>query len=150
MINLNLDTLRSNKENNMMTATRIQWSLLFMRVGVFIVMLMWTLDKFVQPEHSGKVFENFYGLSGWSEVIFLVIGVLEMLLILAFLLGMWKRVTYGLVLILHGVSTFSAFPMYLDPFNHLMFFAAWPMFAACLGLYLLRDEDSLMVLKHNA
>jgi len=113
-------------------------------------MLMWTLDKFVQPEHSGKVFESFYGLSGWSEAIFLVIAVLEMLLILAFLIGIWKRLSYGLVLILHGVSTFSAFLLYLDPFNHLLFFAAWPMLAACLVLYLLRDEDSLMVLKRNA
>lgn len=133
----------------MMTATRIQWSLLLIRVGVFIVMLMWTLDKFVQPEHSGKVFESFYGLSGWSEGIFLVVAVLEMLLILAFLIGMWKRMTYGLVLMLHSVSTFSAFSMYLDPFNHLLFFAAWPMLAACITLYLLRDEDTLLTLKRN-
>lgn len=132
-----------------MTATRIQWSLLLIRVGVFIVMLMWTLDKFVQPEHSGKVFESFYGLSGWSEGVFLVVAVLEMLLILVFLIGMWKRMTYGLVLILHSVSTFSAFSMYLDPFNHLLFFAAWPMLAACITLYLLRDEDTLLTLKHK-
>tara|TARA_R110001606_G_scaffold399222_2_gene582414 strand:- start:71165 stop:71569 length:405 start_codon:yes stop_codon:yes gene_type:complete len=133
----------------MMTATRIQWSLFLIRVGVFIVMLMWTLDKFVQPEHSGKVFESFYGLSGWSESIFLVIAVFEMVLILAFLLGMWKRLTYGLVMILHAGSTFSAFSLYLDPFAHLLFFAAWPMLAACITLYLLRDEDSFMTLKFN-
>lgn len=29
-----------------MLEQRIQWSLLSLRVGVFIVMLMWTLDKF--------------------------------------------------------------------------------------------------------
>lgn len=130
-----------------MNTTRMQWSLFALRIGVFIVMLMWTLDKFIQPEHSAKVFENFYGLSGWSELGFLIIGGLELLLIIAFVVGLWKRVTYGLVLIFHSVSTLSSFPQYLDPFNHLLFFAAWPMLAACVALYLLRDDDVLMTIK---
>jgi len=131
----------------MLQTTRLQWSLLSLRVGVFIVMLMWTLDKFIQPEHSGKVFENFYGLAGLGSTIFMIIGLLELLLILAFLAGMYKRLTYGVVLIIHGVSTFSSFQQYLDPFNNLLFFAAWPMLAACISLYLLRAEDTLFTLK---
>ncbi|MFD1009613.1 hypothetical protein [Oceanisphaera ostreae] len=35
---------------------RLQWSLLFLRLGVFIVMIMWTLDKFINPEHSALIF----------------------------------------------------------------------------------------------
>ena len=35
--------------------------------------------------------------------------------------------------------------MYLEPFDHLLFFAAWPMLAACFALYLLRDDDTLCV-----
>lgn len=131
----------------MLQTTRLQWSLLSLRVGVFIVMLMWTLDKFIQPEHSGKVFENFYGLAGLGSTIFMIIGLLELLLILAFLAGMYKRLTYGVVLIIHGVSTFSSFQQYLDPFNNLLFFAAWPMLAACISLYLLRADDTLFTLK---
>lgn len=30
----------------------------------------------------------------------------------------------------------------LDPFSHLLFFAAWPMLATCIALYLLRDLDT--------
>lgn len=122
--------------------SRLTWSLLLLRLGVFIVMLMWTLDKFVQPEHAGQVFAGFYGLGGFSAEIFYAIGALEMLLILAFVAGCWKRITYGLVLVLHGVSTLSSWAQYLDPFNHLLFFAAWPMLAACVALYLLRDSDT--------
>jgi len=131
----------------MLQTTRLQWSLLSLRVGVFIVMLMWTLDKFIQPEHSGKVFENFYGLAGLGSTIFMIIGLLELLLILAFLAGLYKRLTYGIVLLIHGISTFSSFQQYLDPFNNLLFFAAWPMLAACISLYLLRAEDTLFTLK---
>lgn len=121
---------------------RVSWSLLSLRISVFVVMLIWTLDKFVQPEHSGKVFEGFYGIGGLSSEVFYLIGVAELIFILAFLAGAWKRVTYAAVLILHAVSTFSSYKQYLDPFNNLLFFAAWPMLAACLTLYWLRDLDT--------
>ena len=80
------------------TTKRLPVALLTLRLGVFIVMIMWSLDKFVQPEHTAGVFANFYGLGG------------------------------------------------LDPFNNpnLLFFAAWPMLAACFTLYYLRDQDTLM------
>jgi putative oxidoreductase len=67
-------------------------------------------------------------------------------LVLAFLVGFKKRITYGLVLLLHAGSTFSSFTKYIDTFNNLLFFAAWPMLAACLALYLLRDEDTKFTL----
>jgi len=126
----------------MQQQARLTWSLFLLRLGVFIVMLMWTLDKFVQPEHSARIFEGFYGLGGFSTEIFYAIGVAELALVLAFVAGLWKRITYGLVLLLHGVSTLSSYNQYLDAFNNLLFFAAWPMLAACIALYLLRDLDT--------
>ena len=124
---------------------RIAASLFLLRLSVFVVMLMWTLDKFVNPGHASQVLENFFRISGFGEVAFLIIGGLEMLLILAFVSGSWKRISYGLVLLLHGASTFVSYAQYMDPFNNLLFFAAWPMLAACITLYLLRDLDSIGV-----
>ena len=125
---------------------RLPLALLTLRLGIFLVMLMWTLDKFVQPDHSAGVFANFYGLSGLGPTIFTVIGILELLLILAFVSGIAKRLSYGLVLVLHAGSTLSSYAQYLDPFANLLFFAAWPMLAACFALYYLRDHDTLMTL----
>ncbi len=129
---------------------RVSLALLWLRLGVFITMLMWTLDKFVQPAHAARVFENFYKLEGLGESIFLVLGVLEMALIVAFLLGVAKRFTYGAVLLLHLASTLSSYQQYLDPFKNLLFFAAWPMLAACATLYLLRDLDTRLVVGRAA
>jgi hypothetical protein len=42
--------------------SRVATALLALRLGVFIVMLMWTLDKFINPEHAALVFERFYRL----------------------------------------------------------------------------------------
>ncbi len=46
---------------------------------------------------------------------------------------------------MHAVSTLSSFRQYLAPFKgpNLLFFAAWPMLAACIALFLLRDLDTL-------
>jgi putative oxidoreductase len=44
--------------------------------------------------------------------------------------------------VLHGISTLSSYRQYLDPFDNLLFFAAWPMLAACVALFLLRDLDT--------
>ena len=124
-----------------MPQQRIATALLTLRLGVFIVMFVWTLDKFVNPAHSGKVFEHFYGIGGLSGELFMVIGALQMLLVLAFVAGFQKRYSYGLIMLLHGVSTLSSWQQYLDTFNNLLFFAAWPMLAACFALYYLRDLD---------
>jgi len=125
---------------------RLEWSLLGLRLGVFAVMFVWTLDKFANPQHATAVFENFYGLAGLGRPVFLAVGVAELILVIAFVAGLWKRWTYGAVLVLHAISTFSSWRQYLAPFDHLLFFAAWPMLAACLALYLLRDHDRRWIL----
>jgi len=102
---------------------------------------MWTLDKFINPAHSAKVLEVFYGVSGSSAIAVYVLGALQLLLLLAFLVGIKKRFSYAAILVMHAISTIAAYERYIDGFNNLLFFAAWPMLAACLALYLLRDED---------
>ena len=124
--------------------SRLRLSLLLLRLGVFIVMIMWTLDKFVNPAHSAAVAENFYMLEGLGSGVLAVIGAVQLVIVLAFVAGFFKRLSYGLVLLMHAVSTFSSYQQYLNPWDNLLFFAAWPMLAACVALYLLREADSLL------
>ena len=130
----------------MTSETRLRISLLLLRLGVFLVMAIWTIDKFVNPSHAAGIFEKFYAIPGVGSALVWGLAVLELALILAFVAGLKKRLTYGVVMVLHGVSTLSAFAQYLTPFegSHLLFFAAWPMLAACIALYLLRDQDRLL------
>jgi hypothetical protein len=72
-----------------------------------------------------------------------------LLLVAAFVAGAFQRVSYGLIFLLHGVSTLSSWQQYLDAFNNLLFFAAWPMLAACFALYYLRDMDTLLAWDHR-
>jgi uncharacterized membrane protein YkgB len=122
---------------------KLQLSLLFLRLAVFLVMFMWTIDKFINPGHAAKVYESFYNIAGLETVVMYGIGVIEIIILLLFLAGYKKKYTYGAVLALHAVSTLSSFKQYLAPFDgpNLLFFAAWPMLAACFALFLLRDQD---------
>ncbi len=120
-----------------------------LRASVFLVMFMWTLDKFINPAHAAKVYGSFYFIGGLESSVMLIVGIIELIILAAFLIGWHKKFSYGLVLVIHAVSTLSAFKYYLSPFasTHLLFFAAWPMLAACIALFLLRDEDVLLTVR---
>jgi len=126
--------------------SKLPLSLLLMRIGIFVVFLFWGLDKILVPEHAVKVMSGFYGID-MSVNAMIALGVAQMGFLLAFLLGMWKKFTYGAILVLHAGSTLSSFAKYIDPFNNLLFFAAWPMLAACYALYVMRDYDTYAIHK---
>jgi len=123
--------------------SRISLALLLLRLSVFLVFLMWTLDKLVNPGHAVAVFETFYFIGGLGNAIIYILGIVELILLIGFVIGYQKPITYGLILLLHAVSTLSSFGKYLSPFEpgNLLFFAAWPMLAACFALFYLRDLD---------
>ena len=130
---------------------RLPLALFFLRLGVFVVFFIWTIDKLWRPEHVASIFERYYYLSGLGRQAAYLIGTFEMLLILGFLFGLAKRYTYGAVLLLHAISTLAAFAKYAAPFeaHNLLYFAAWPMLAACFALYVLRDADTLWTISRR-
>jgi len=125
---------------------KLQLSLLLLRWSVFLVMFMWTIDKFINPEHAVKIYEKFYFISGIEITVMYIIASIEAIILLLFIVGYKKKYTYGAVLALHTVSTLFSFKQYLAPFEgaNLLFFAAWPMLAACFALFLLRDQDKML------
>lgn len=120
----------------------LEWSLFGLRAGVFLVLIMWTLDKFFHPEHAAAVFQAFYSISDVSTTLSYVLGALQGIVVISFLIGFQKRWATLLLLLMHLGSTLSPMARYFDPFANLLFFAAWPMLAAIVTLYLLRDFDT--------
>ena len=133
----------------MEAAARVRLPLFLLRLSVFVVMLAWTIMKFVEPTRSAGIFKKFYHLPDVGAAFTYTLGALEVLLLLGFVAGLQKRFTYGAVLIFHGISTVSAYQQYISPFeaHNLLFYAAWPMLAACFALYALRDLDTLCTVR---
>ncbi|MBT6326748.1 MAG: hypothetical protein HOJ35_12335 [Bdellovibrionales bacterium] len=128
-----------------MIEEKLKWPLFILRVGIFIVMFIWTLDKFVRPEHTSAVFQKFYLMPALSNTISYFIGAIQSLVVFGFIIGFKKKFTYGTILILHSVSTLSSYSQYFHPWDGagILFFAAWPMLASIIALYKLRSYDTL-------
>ena len=118
-------------------------ALFILRLGLGAFLLLFGIDKLVAPATTVEVFAQFYGLIVSHGMVYGA-GVLETLLGLAFLAGLWKTLSYGLGLLLHAVSTLATYHELLSPFgtNHL-FLAAVPVLAAFITLFLLRRHDTL-------
>ena len=134
-----------------MEQEKIRNSLFILRMGVTIVMLVWTVDKFLNPAHAAAVFEKFYFWPGLGETTAYIIGAIQAVIVIAFAGAFMKKFSYLAILVLHGISTFSSYAKYLDPFTgpNLLFFAAWPMLAACFVLWYLQDLDTKFSLQKS-
>ena len=123
---------------------QLKIGLLLIRLSTGIFFLIWSLEKLIYPEITQKVFSRFYMID-ISPTISYGVGILQTIIILAFMAGLFKTWTYGAILGMHAVSTISTYKELLNPYeppNHL-FWAAVPLLAALVALFLVRQEDNL-------
>lgn len=133
-----------------MKPTKLQLSLFLMRLGIFYVMFAWAVDKFLNPSHTAGVWGRFYKFDGIDEMMSYGLGALQVAVLIVFVLGLWKRFSYGVVLIMHTVSTLSTWEYLVNPYidepKAMLFMAAVPMLSACIALFLLRNDDKFLTL----
>jgi len=124
-----------------------RWALAVLRVSLGVFLLLWGVEKFVIPTTTVRIWDKFYGVSLGASLVPLV-GAVESALALAIVVGLWRRVSYGLGLLVTTVSVLSSWRQLIDPWglrsggspNHL-FLAGVPVLAGFVALYLLRARD---------
>lgn len=133
---------------------RMKLGLLALRLGIFIVFLVWGLDKILAPAHNTGMIGHYYGVSITHGTI-MALGVAELIFLAAFLLGFFKTWTYGGVLLFHLVTTIVSFKRLLPAdmwskgwggyeIHQLLYFGSIPLLACCIALFLMREEDTLL------
>jgi hypothetical protein len=125
---------------------RLEFSLLLIRLATAAFLLMWAIDKVVNPGHAQGVFSKFYFWTPSTQVL-LVFGIAQIAIVLAFAAGFARAWSYGAVLAMHTVSTASTTASLLNPWApgaQLLFWTAVPVLAAMIALFLLRDRDRLL------
>lgn len=96
-----------------MTSMRsLHSALLIIRLSVGSFLVVWASLKFLRPEWMLNVFRNTYKLE-WvtkenAELISILVGSAQMLLVIAFILGLWRTLTYGLVTLMHATGIIGA------------------------------------------
>ncbi|MDO8863938.1 hypothetical protein Q6D67_19805 [Haliea sp. E1-2-M8] len=103
------------------------------------------MDKILNFQHNSVMIGHYYHVDV-SRALLTSLGIMEFILLLAFLAGLFKTLTYGVVLIAHSVTTIASFSRLLPPYeiHQLLYFGSLPMLAACFTLFLLRDQDTMM------
>ncbi len=123
-------------------------SLLIMRITIALFLAPWVIDKFTAEgvEHTAKIFAHFYKIEGLSQTGSYAVGALWAILLLAFVTGFKKRLSYGLVMVFHGIGTLFTWKVLLpwSDSHNMLFLAAIPVLGAMIALYRLRDHDTLL------
>lgn len=126
-----------------------RWGLLLLRVGIGWLLVLWGLDKLVNVDHSIAVSESFYLGIGDSSPFLAIFGVLEALLGVLIVLGLWRRRTYPLMLLILAVTALAVWRSILDPWGwwlegaNVLFYPSLIIFAGALVLWGFREEDTL-------
>ena len=103
--------------------------------------------RFTKPESVVGIAKNHYKFT-MPDTVPMITGVLMMVLLLAFVTGFKKKISYGLVFVLHALGTLMTLPKLiigLESF-YILFLAAIPTAAAMFLLWKLRDEDTMLTI----
>lgn len=136
----------------MKTDKTLEISLFLIRISTAAFFLIWSISKIVAPAITQYIAESFYLSSATiSNPISVFIGILQLIIVLTFLAGLFKTWSYGALLGMHGVSVLVSYGPLLDPFTppNTLFWAAIPTLGALIALFLLRDRDQLFTLGHR-
>jgi putative oxidoreductase len=135
--------------SDQVVADRTPQGLLILRLTLALFFAQWSIEKFIHPEAAVSIFAHFYGLQ-ISALISYVFGAVELALTIGLLLGVAKTIALGGLIAIHGISVLVSWYQLLHPWaavpNHL-FIASIPVLGALIALFLLRDRDTLLILK---
>ncbi len=127
------------------------YTLLFLRLSLGLLMLVWGVDKLANPSHGLAVAEKFYfGLFG-APALMPMLGVAQLLLGLLVILGLARRHVYIALAAVTGVTLIGVWRSVLDPWGwylgrtNALFFSSLIIFAGVLVLFAFRDEDQLVL-----
>ncbi len=128
------------------------YALLFLRVSTGLLLVLWGFIKVGAPESAIGVSETYYGGILSAEGLQMGLGIAEILLGLAVVLGLFRKVIYPVQAIVLGLGTAAIWKYLLDPLGlyllteetrNPLFFPSLCVFAATLVMIAFREDDRL-------
>lgn len=149
----------------MLTQTRLNIALLILRLFIGSFFVVWASLKFLRPEWMVNVFRGTYKLSWVTEDHAFIVGGLQMLLVLLFIVGLWRTLTYFAVLVMHSAGVFGTLLSgnllfkgglikAVTTGNYVIGYSSFPAnllwtsvatFGALLALFILRHHDGFSI-----
>jgi len=141
-----LNLLTFGLEAVMKTAT-----LLFLRVSVALLVLIWGIDKIVNVDHAIRVSNTFYfGLLSAPGLV-PILGVAQCIVAILGLIGLYRSIVDPIIALINLGSLIGVRMSIIDPWGwfiegtNTLFFPSLAVFAACLLLIAFRSDESLVL-----
>ncbi|WP_409434066.1 hypothetical protein ACJ3XI_06070 [Litorimonas sp. RW-G-Af-16] len=118
------------------------------RLSIAIFLLPWILMRFIDGGKNAKgISEKYYHFTQ-PDIMTTLIGVGWVILLIAFIIGFKKKISYGLVFLIHLVGTLMSLPYMIPGTEKFIptFMAAIPTLMAMFLLWKLREQDTLLSL----
>jgi uncharacterized membrane protein YphA (DoxX/SURF4 family) len=126
---------------------RAPLALLLLRCTIGYFFIVWGGNKLITPSQTSAIFEYFYDIS-ISEQLPIGLGIAQIALAIAIVLGIWRRPIYLLGLLTHTMTIIVIAKFLIHPFQleddfpvNRVYAASLPAWGAFLALYLLRKYD---------
>lgn len=132
------------------------YALLFVRVSVALLIILWGLDKIVDPEHSLAVSDRFYGGLISFPGLMPILGAAQVGVGGLALVGLLRRFADPVVALLNLGSLLGVWRSIVDPWGwvlegtNVLFFPSLTVLAASLLLIVVRDEETLVLDRRRA
>lgn len=142
---------------------RLEVSLFIIRITAAIFLGLWATLKFHHPSWTQNIFKGSYRLESFGletlppEVSYLL-GSVQILIVLAFALGLWRTWAYGLMMLMSAAGVLGSLGSYVG-FNDAgelvanyakyprnLMLTAIPTLGALVALFILRDSDNFLSL----
>lgn len=150
-----------------MTQTiRLEIALFIIRITSAIFLGLWATLKFIRPEWTQNIFKGAYrlkefGLETLPVEASYALGGAQILIVLAFALGMWRSWTYGLMVLMSAAGVMGSLGSYIN-FNEQgeliaaytkyprnLMLTAIPTLGGLIALFMLRDFDNFLTLSRR-
>jgi len=124
-------------------------SLFLTRVSTGWLLVLWGVNKLLDVDHAAGVAEHFYLGIGAQTLILHIFGVLETLVGLLVVVGLFRRLAYPLTALVLGLTALGVGKSILDPWGwviegtNVLFYPSLIVFAASLVLWGFMDEDRM-------
>lgn len=126
-------------------------SLMLLRVGLGLLILIWAVVKLAATDASIGVSDKYYGGLLSDPTLQIVLGALQAALALLVIAGLFRRVAYPAMTLLLGVGMLAVWPSIVDPLGlifgqdnvQVLFFPSLIVFFGTLVMLAFRDEDML-------
>lgn len=132
------------------------FSLFALRASIALLVLVWGLDKIVNPAHAVGVSDTFYfGLLSWPSII-PALGAAQVVVALLALVGLFRKVVDPIILLINLGSLLGVWRSIVDPWGwylegtNALFFPSLIVVAGWLVVMAFRDDEPWVLDRRRA